>query len=151
MQKNIVETILGAVVLVVAGIFLFFAYNAADLRAVDGYRITADFSSTDGLRVGEDVRISGVKVGSVVDMGLNPDNYYATVGMTIRHDIKLPLDTIAIISSESLMGGKFISLEPGVEDEFLETGGIIEITQSTPSLEKLIGQAIYSMGDDKNK
>lgn len=150
MKQNVIETVLGAVVLLVALGFLVFAYGTADLQKVDGYTLYADFTSIDGVKSGNDIRISGVKVGSIDAITLNEDNYRAKIKMVIDEKIKLPLDTVAIISSEGLLGGKYLGLEPGGDEEFLADGDEIEYTQSTPSLEKLIGQVIYSVSDKKD-
>lgn len=144
MKQNAIETILGTVVLIVAILFIVFAYNTADLQKIEGYTVYADFSNIDGLEVGSDVRISGVKVGSILSLDLNSDNYTARAAIGVLSSIELPLDTVAIVSSEGLLGGKYLALEPGGDPDFLASGDIIEYTQSTPSLEKLIGQAIYS-------
>ena len=72
MNRNIVETVLGAIVLLVAGGFLAFSMRAGDVSASgDGYEITADFAGIGGLSVGDDVQISGVKVGAVSDVSLD--------------------------------------------------------------------------------
>jgi len=144
-MKNIVETILGAIVLVVAIGFLFFAYKTTNLNADKGYELTANFSQIDGLEIGSAVKVAGIKVGKILDLKIDPQTYSAIVVMDVRKDIKLPLDTAAVISSSGMLGGKFMSLEPGADEEFLEPGDKIEYTQSVPSLEKLLGQVIFSM------
>lgn len=149
MKQNIIETILGAIVILVAGFFLVFAYKTADLNSVDGYTVYAEFDNSDGLISGTDVRISGVNVGSVSGVSLNKENYRAKATLSIDHAVKLPYDTAAVISSEGLLGGKYLSLEPGADEEMLDEGDTIEFTQATPSLEKLIGQAIFSMNSSK--
>jgi len=156
MQKNLVETILGAVVLLVAGGFLAFFYKTTDIKPTSGYVITAVFSKIDGLDSGSPVRVGGVKVGQVLDFKLDQENHYrAIVRMNINNDVKLPKDTMAVIASSGLLDGKFMSLEPGGDEEMLEPGDEIVITQSTPGLEQLLGQAIFSMSkdhpDDKQK
>lgn len=151
MKRSVVETVLGAVVLFVAGFFLVFSYNTANLKKVSGYEITADFSGIGGLAVGDDVQISGVKVGSVVGVSLDPDTYLARVQMNIEPDVRLPEDTAALISSESLMGGKYLALEPGGAEDLIGPGGRIQFTQAPQNLEQLLGQFIFSMqGKDKN-
>lgn len=151
MKKNIFETILGAIVLMVAAGFLTFFYKTTDIKPTTGYEITAIFNKIDGLESGSPVRVSGVKVGQVLDFKINPDNYRAIVRMNIREDIHLPLDTAAVISSAGMLDGKFLSLEPGGDEEFLEAGDQIEFTQSTPSLEQLLGQVIFSMKKESSK
>lgn len=145
MRRNVIETVLGAVVLVVAGFFLAFAYKSADLRKVEGYSLTANFNSIGGLQNGADVRISGVKVGSVAGLTLDPATYLAVVHLTVDPSIKLPRDTIALVASESLLGGKYLSLEPGGDPDILKPGARIEYTQSTPGFEQLLGQVIFSL------
>jgi phospholipid/cholesterol/gamma-HCH transport system substrate-binding protein len=144
MQRNIAETILGAVVLLVATGFLVFFYKTTDIRPASGYELTASFSKIDGLQPGSEVRISGVKVGQVLGFELDKDSYNAIVHVSIDPSVKLPKDTAAVVASAGLMDGKFMTLEPGGEEEFLKPGDRIEYTQSTPSLEQMLGQFIFS-------
>lgn len=145
MRRNVIETVLGGVVLAAAAVFLVFAYTSADLRAVDGYEVSANFSSVGGLQNGSDVRISGVKVGSVTGQALDPETYLAVVRMSIDPTIRLPEDTVAVIASESLLGGRYMALEPGGAEETIQPGGRIQYTQSTPGIEQLLGQVIFSL------
>jgi phospholipid/cholesterol/gamma-HCH transport system substrate-binding protein len=149
MQRNIVETILGAVVLLVAGAFLLFFYRSTDIAPASGYEILARFDKIDGLEAGSPVRISGVKVGQVMGFELDPESFRAIVHMNVDNSIKLPTDTAAVISSAGLLDGKFLSLQPGNEDELLKNGGELTMTQSTPSLEQLLGQVIFSLTSKK--
>ncbi len=154
MQRNIMETILGAVVLVVAGGFLTFAYKTIDIAPASGYEITANFNKVDGLEPGSPVRISGVKVGQVMGFSLDPENYMAVVRMNIDDGVRIPADTAAVVASAGLLDGKFMSLEPGGDEEVLKPGGKLQYTQSTPGLEQLLGQVIFSMNkgkDDKDE
>jgi len=149
MGRSIFETILGAVVLAVAGLFLVFAYNSSDLKVVKGYEVSANFPMVDGLKEGIDVKLNGVKIGSVTGMNLittpGPNEYLVRVAMMIDPSIKLPSDTMALVSTESLLGGKYMSLEPGVDDETIKTDGTGRITrtQAPMRLDDLIGQVIY--------
>ena len=145
MRRNVIETVLGAVVLLVAGFFLAFAYKSADLHKVEGYSLTANFNSIGGLQNGADIRISGVKVGSVAGLSLDPATFLAVVHLTLDPSIKLPRDTVALVASESLLGGKYLSLEPGGDPDILKPGARIEYTQSTPGFEQLLGQVIFSL------
>lgn len=149
MQRSIVETVMGAVVLLVAGAFLFFFYRTTDIKPSSGYEVTANFSKIDGLAAGAPVRISGVKVGQVTGFDLDKKTYQAVVRMNINADVELPADTAAVVASAGLLDGKFMSLEPGSDDEMLKPGSMIEYTQSTPSLEQLLGQVIFSLTKDK--
>jgi phospholipid/cholesterol/gamma-HCH transport system substrate-binding protein len=146
MKRSIIETILGAVVLVVAGVFLAFGYRTANIGgASDGYEITADFSGIGGLAIGDDVQISGVKVGAITDVTLVPGSYLARVHINVDPKIKLPVDTAALISSESLLGGRYLALEPGADEEMIPAGGHVQYTQAPQNLEQLLGQFIFSM------
>lgn len=150
MKRSTIETVLGAVVLFVAGFFLVFSYKTADVGAVEGYPLTADFSETGGLVTGDSVVIGGVKIGSVTDVTLNPETYQATVHMSIEPFIKLPDDTAAAISSTSLLGGKYLALEPGGSEEMLPPGGRVAYTQAPQNLEQLLGKFIFTMQKDKD-
>jgi phospholipid/cholesterol/gamma-HCH transport system substrate-binding protein len=151
MKGNVIETIMGAVVLVVAALFLFFAYNTSQMRAVKGYDLTANFEHIDGIHDGSDVRISGIKVGSVVGTTLDPGTFLATVRMTVEPSVKLPDDTVAEIVSSSLLGDKYLSLVPGGSDKDIPPGGRIKFTQSSVSIEHLIGQMMFSPPGDGKK
>lgn len=144
MRRNVIETVMGAVVLVVAAVFLFFAYSTSQIRSVSGYQVTAAFDRIEGIREGSDVRISGIKVGSVVGEQLDPKTYLAVVRMSIEPSIKLPTDTMAQIASNGLLGDKYLSLVPGGADETIPPGGQIKFTQPAMSLESIIGQYIFS-------
>ena len=150
MKRNFIETIIGAVVLFVAGFFLIFSYQTANVGAVPGYSVTADFTGIGGLKVGDDVQISGVKIGSVSGVELNPQTYLAKVTMSIEPSIELPTDTAALISSESLLGGRYLALEPGADEDMIESGGRIQYTQAPQNLEQLLGQFIFSVSNDKS-
>ena len=144
MSRNVIETVMGAVVLVIAAVFLFFAYSTSQVRSVSGYPLTAKFDRIEGIREGGDVRISGIKVGSIVSESLDPKTFLATVRLSIDPSIKLPDDTVAEIVSAGLLGDKYLSLVPGGSDKTIPPGGEIRYTQSSVSLEHMIGQMIFS-------
>lgn len=144
MRGNVIETVMGAVVLVIAALFLAFAYKTSQLRTTPGYDVSANFSAIDGIHDGSDVRIGGVKVGSVLSATLNPKTFLATLRMSVEPEIQLPDDTVAEIVSAGLLGDKYVSLVPGGSDKDIPPGGKIKYTQSSVSLESLIGQTIFS-------
>ena len=131
--------------LLAAAAFLAFAVARSGRTAVSGYTLYARFEHIDGLGVGSDVRLAGVKVGSVDNERIDPETFQAVVSLSVRNDIKLPKDTGAIITSESLLGGKYISLQPGGDETILQPGQNITITQSSVSIEELLGKFIFSM------
>ena len=143
MGRNAVETVLGAVVLVVAGMFVFFAYGTAQVGTVAGYEVRANFFKIGGLTPGSDVRVNGIKVGSVVSAELDPETYDAVVVMSISSEIKLPKDTVAGIGSEGIVGGKYVRLEPGAAKEAITAGGAISKTKAFKSLEDQVGEIIF--------
>ena len=121
----------------------YFAYNSAQLQAIPGYSVEASFVKLGGLPVGSDVRISGIKVGTVTTRSLDPVSFSARIKMTIASDIKLPKDTVATIASEGLIGGKYVRLEPGNDSQFIEHDGAIVQTRSFRSLEDQVGEMIF--------
>jgi phospholipid/cholesterol/gamma-HCH transport system substrate-binding protein len=146
MSRNLLETLLGAIVLIVAIGFLLFAYNTSQVKEDGGYELIARFDKVDGLERGSDVRISGIKVGTVLDQTLDPETYRAEVRFSLREDIQLPADTSAAVVSNGLLGGKYLALVPGGDIEMLEPGGEVTLTQSAVNLEDLIGHMIFNQG-----
>ena len=144
MRKNLIETVMGAVVLAVATLFIVFAYSKAEVGKVEGYEIKAKFDRIDGILAGSDVRMSGIKIGMVTASALDPKTYFANVSMNIRSDIKIPEDTSIAVSSDGLLGDKFLALSPGGSDDMLPPGGEITTTQGSIDLMGLVGQMIFS-------
>ena len=146
MRGNLVETLTGAVVLAVALSFLFFAYSRADVGTVRGYELVAKFDRVDGLNIGSDILLSGIKVGSVADQYLDLETYLAVVSMSLDPSVKLPEDSSAKITSTGLLGDMFVVLVPGGAEEMLAPGDEIMFTQGSIDIVGLIGQAIFSRG-----
>ena len=153
MNRRFAETAVGAVVLVIAVWFLFFAYSSGDFRPVKGYPLSAKFNSVGGLAPGNDVRIGGVKIGSVLEQRIDPNDYRAIVTFSVRSDLKLPDDTVAAITSDGLLGGKYLRIEPGRTQAMLASGASLKNTRDALSLEDMLGRAIFllSEGDKKEE
>ncbi len=152
MQKNVIETVMGAVVLIIAGLFLSFAYKSSGYGTNDNrVQYHAKFDRVDGIVVGGDVRLSGVKVGTIREINLDPKTYLAELKFDIDKNLPLPQDSSAEIISDGLMGGKYLALVPGGEEQILNPGDQIEHTQSSVSLEGMIGQLIFNAKDAKKK
>lgn len=157
MGRNIIETVLGAVVLVVAAFFLAFALKTADANKIQGYIVTANFPRADGLKNGSDVMVNGVKVGTVMGQELltapGKDQFLVKVSMTIDPKVQLPTDTVALIANESLLGGRYLSLEIGVDEENVRTDGTGHIYHTQPPLrlDDLIGKLMFSPKSDGKK
>ena len=149
MKRSVFETILGAMVLVIAASFLFMAYKKNDSARVGStYELTADFSSVSGLREGADIRIAGVKVGDVVKLDLDPKTYQATAHLALDNTVQVPDDSVVEIASEGLLGGNYVSIDVGGSDKMLQAGGRFQYTQAGMNLQQLIGQMIFSKGNN---
>jgi phospholipid/cholesterol/gamma-HCH transport system substrate-binding protein len=143
--RNLVETVIGAVVLCVAIAFGVYAFTATEASSPKGYELSARFSRIDGLKRGADVSMAGIKIGTVTGMELDKD-YYAVVRMSIRNDIKLTTDTFAKVISDSLLGGMSVSLEIGGSDQFLTAGSMITKTQGAVPFTELLSLFVQSGG-----
>jgi len=143
MSRNAVETVMGALVLVVAAVFLFFAYTTTKVTAGTGNIYTAQFSRVDGIRDGTDVRINGIRVGQVVSQVLDPKTFYAVLKISVDPNIQLSKDSIASIKMSGLLSDKYVDIEPGNEDDMIPPGGKIEHTQAPFDLENAVGQLIF--------
>ncbi len=151
MNKKPVETIMGLVVLAIAALFMMFAYRVSDLQVVKGYEINSRFLKVGGLNTGADVRINGIKVGTVVSQSINPLDYMVDVKLSIMPQISLPKDSQITIAGDGLMGDKFIKIEPGKSQEKLTAGETAINTKDAKSLEDMVGEIIFMVtGDDKN-
>ena len=152
MTRNPVETILGFGVLFFAVVFLFFASTHINVKTVDGYPLLATFTKVGGLEMGADVRINGIKVGSVTKIELDKDTYQAQIEMTIKDDVQLPIDTIATIADSGIMGDKYIRLEPGKSLQKLQSHSRMAKTRPYKSLEDNVREFIFlSTQDDVQK
>lgn len=133
------EILAGAVVLAVAAGFAVYAVRGSGVVSQpDSYPLSASFRSVEGVRVGTDVRLAGVKVGTVTALSLNPETFFADATITMRKDVALPVDSTIMISSEGLLGGTFVEVQPGGALEVLEPGTEIEDTQGAVSLITLL-------------
>jgi len=143
MGAKSLETLVGAAVVIVAAFFFVFAYNKADVAGVKGYSVRAEFNSIGGLKSGDDVRIAGIKVGTVTGMELDPDWYSAIVSMNIDDSISLSQDTFVTISSESLLGGNYVSMQPGGSADLAEKNYVFQHTQGAVDLMDVISRAMF--------
>lgn len=151
MKRNLIETLMGAVVLIVAVFFVFTTYQNSGIKKDYGYQLSANFDKVDGITTGSDVRLGGIKIGTVIGAELDPKTYRARVRFGIRKDIQLPTDTTAEIVSDGLLGGKYVNIVPGAETDMLKDGGEIEYTQSSVNLEQLIGKIAFGGTDSSAK
>ncbi|PSL19637.1 outer membrane lipid asymmetry maintenance protein MlaD [Shimia abyssi] len=143
------EATVGAVVVAAAAGFLIYATQFTSLSASSaGYPLTASFRSIEGVSVGTDVRLAGVKIGTVTDIVLDPATFRADAEFTVANGVELPDDSAVVISSEGLLGGNFVEILPGGSPFNLAAGDEIEDTQSSVSLISLLLKFV-SGGDDE--
>ena len=148
MQRNMLETVMGAIVLLTAVAFVSLAYEAANIRGTDGYELEAEFGTTGGLSVGDDVRISGIKVGRISRQELDPVTYAARIVMSLDERIRIPADSSARITAASLLGGNYLELIPGADEDMMQPGEVIYDTRDPVSLTDLLGKAVFSAAND---
>lgn len=138
MKHNPLEMMLGAVVIVAALFFSILVFNISDGRSVEGYELIARFDSVDGLSEGSDVRLAGIKIGKVMSQSLDTETYLAIIKIVIDEQIKIPKDSVIQVVSESLLGGRYMSIIPGADESMLMPGEEIRYTQSAVNIETLI-------------
>jgi phospholipid/cholesterol/gamma-HCH transport system substrate-binding protein len=150
MNNTSVEAAIGALVIVVAAAFFAFAYATSGEGSVrSGYTLVAEFDNVAGVNTGTDVRLAGIKVGTVVGQSLNPENYQARLTMTIDGAVKLTDDSTAKVTSEGLLGSNFIALEPGGSETMLADGGQIMNTQGAVDIWTLISETMFEGAKSK--
>jgi phospholipid/cholesterol/gamma-HCH transport system substrate-binding protein len=133
------EILAGAAVLAVAAGFALYAVRGSGVVSQpDSYPLTASFRSVEGVTVGTDVRLAGVKVGTVTALSLNPETFFADATISMRNDVAVPVDSTLLVASEGLLGGTFVEVQPGGALETVEPGGEIEDTQGAVSLITLL-------------
>ena len=147
MSRNIIETVMGGVVLLVALIFVVTVFQSRSVGSTSGYQVTAEFDNVSGLAPGTDVRMAGVKIGTVAGQKLDPETYFAVVTFNIAESVKLPRDTSARILADGLLGGSFVALEPGGDEEMIPPGGQINFTQGSINVVDLLGRFIFSAAE----
>jgi phospholipid/cholesterol/gamma-HCH transport system substrate-binding protein len=148
MSENRSETVVGGLVLAMAVGFLVYATQFSGLSTgSQDYALTASFRSVEGITTGTDVRLAGVKIGSVGALTLNADTYRADTEILISGDVQIPDDSSIAIASEGLLGGSFVEIVPGGSLFFFEPGAEIEDTQSAVSVVSLLLKFV-SGGDE---
>jgi len=147
MRRNVIETVMGGVVLIVAAMFVGIAFQSGTVTAPDGYQLVAKFDDASGLGPGSEVRMSGVKIGTVHSQDLDPETFFAVVTLNISDSYKMPRDTSARIIADGLLGSNFIALEPGGDEEMLEPGEEITFTQGSINVVDLLGRFIFSAAE----
>jgi len=151
MQSKSTEITVG--MFVAAGIAALFVLamkvsNLAEFNDETGYQVVAEFENIGGLKVRSPVTMAGVRVGRVADINLSSETYNAVVTLNLYGNFKtIPTDTAASIYTAGLLGEQYIGLEAGAEEEFLQNGDVIDLTQPALVLEQVIGQFLFSKAE----
>ena len=148
MRSNIFETFIGAIVIVLAVSFLFYSFSITDNNTEGVYNINATFNRIDGIQIGSDVRLSGIKIGSVSKSSLNQTTYEAQLALIIDNSIKIPDDSSAKITMDGLLGSNYISIEPGGSEIYLSENDYLLYTQGSVDLIGLVGEALFSVEEN---
>lgn len=156
MRESLFETLVGLAVVAVAGIFLFFSLQQRSEAAPrNSYMLSAKFNKVDGISAGSDVRMAGVKVGTVTDIKLDPKSYKAVVSFTMRKGIQVPDDSTAQVVSDGLLGGAYIGIMVGGSFDYVAEGGQIEFTRGSVDLLTVLSEVAQSAagggGGDKSE
>ena len=141
--NNAAEVLIGAAVVAVAVIFIVFVYMRTGTGSLSGYEVNAKLAKADGLGIGTDVRLAGIKVGTISDLTLDPKTYLVVVHMNIRDDIKIPADSSVMVGSP-LLGSAYLSISPGGDDKMIAPGGFFENAQGSVDVNGLIQRFMSS-------
>jgi phospholipid/cholesterol/gamma-HCH transport system substrate-binding protein len=153
-SHNYFDFLVGTLVLLFAIGFFLYSFKSSKISSNAGYDIFAKFDNADGITIGSDIKISGIKVGSIVEQNLDEKTLKANLKMNIANNIKIPTDSSAKIVSEGLLGAKYITISIGGDEEILKNGQEIYFTQSSVNFEELLGKFIFSdkkENDNKNE
>ena len=148
MRSNTFETFIGAIVIILAVSFLFYSFSITDNNSEGTYQIKATFNRIDGIQIGSDVRLSGIKIGSVAKSSLNQTTYEADLVLVIDDSIYMPDDSSAKITMDGLLGSNYISIEPGGSDIYLTENDYLLYTQGSIDLIGLVGEALFSVEEN---
>lgn len=143
MKENILEIVVGCIVIIIAITFVFFTISSTGIKK-KGWYINAEFGNIGGLKVGDDVVIAGIKVGEVLSNKLDSQTFIAIVKLNLEKNISIPDDSIAKISSASLLGGQYVEIIPGASNIMFNEEQTIYNTRDPVSISDLLGQAVFS-------
>lgn len=149
-RENLFEAFVGVLVVVLAVWFLFFAWDRTGGGLNDSIHVKALFPAANGVSVGTDVRVAGLKVGTVAAQKLDPGSWQAELTLALDRDVRIPSDSSAAITSESLLGGSYIALQPGGSETPLKNGDTILDTQGSVDMMGLIGSFINKSDSPSN-
>ena len=146
MKERVMETVVGFVVICLAIFSFMFFYKISDSgEDGEGYFLNAYFQNIEGVAEGNDVKLSGIKIGYIDNVTLENGTYFAVARLKIKKGIDIPSDSRAIVSTSGLLGGKYIRINPGSADDNLKENGKFKFTQSSINIEDLISKLMYSL------
>lgn len=148
LRENFVEALIGLLVVLLAIWFIFFAWQRTGGGMGDAIQVRALFPAANGVSVGTDVRVAGLKVGEVAAQRLEPQSYQAEVVIALDRNVRIPSDSSAAITAEGLLGGTHITLMPGGAPTPLKDGDTIMDTQGSVDMMSLIGSVINRSGGE---
>jgi phospholipid/cholesterol/gamma-HCH transport system substrate-binding protein len=149
MRNDTVETLIGAAVIIIAVVFIVFTYRATG-QTVSGYELMTKMPRVDGIAVGTDVKLAGVKIGSVSALTLDPKDYRVAVHMDVQPMVKIPDDSSVMVTSAGLLGSSYISIQPGGSDKMLAPGGEIKNAQGAIDMMGLLNKFVNSNSESSS-
>jgi phospholipid/cholesterol/gamma-HCH transport system substrate-binding protein len=143
-KQDTLHVLVGACVMVLGALFIVTAYSERDAGPSSGYELIARFNNIDGIQNGSDVLLAGVQVGNVSHVDFNPRTHQAILTLRLLSHVKLPIDTVAMVLSEGMLGNKYLKLEPGGDLDMLEPGDEFEFVQDSVIFEELLQKVILA-------
>lgn len=152
LKRRTLEILVGALVLLIGYAFVHTSYSSSKVKTVTGYSLNLRFHKIGTIKDGAEVKIAGVTVGRVSGMNLDRDSYEVVMQITVPPDLKLPKDTKAAITTDGLLGNKYVKIEPGQSKEMLKPGDSIGKTKDAVSIEDLVTKIVQlAVGGDEEK
>jgi phospholipid/cholesterol/gamma-HCH transport system substrate-binding protein len=149
MQRNVLETVMGAVVLLAAAAFLYIVYGASGVSAPsEGYHLVMRLDQGGSITPGTDVRAAGVKVGTVVKQEFDAKNFQAVITLDVDKNVQLPTDSSANVDQDGLLGNSYVNLQLGSDDTMMKDGDTFKHATGAVSLSRLIGAVVSPTGGD---
>lgn len=152
MKQGFIETVVGFAVILIAASFFYYAYSVSDSgKPNDGYLLTANFENIEGLTVGSDIKISGIKIGYIEKILLDNAAFVARVDLRINKGVEIPVDSRLSVTTSGLIGNKYLNINPGASNDNLNNGDRFKFTQSALNIEDLISKLVYAMTSNNTK
>ena len=143
-KKKSFEAIIGVFIILVCGLFLSHTIKMNKQSKDEKYNriFYAKFNNIEGIKIGTEVKIAGLRVGLVNNLTLDKNTFQVIAKLSVIDDLNIPTDSVLAVTSSGLLGGKFLNIKPGIEDDYLQNGSSFNSTQSSVNLEDLIGKVV---------